>query len=415
VNSTPTPTDQPDLRHYIDALRRSWKVPALAAVGLGLLLALVPPSTAVQATARVALVDESGIATAMGLPKELGNRYTTVGSLVALVQSDDFKSAVTKTLGFKPKVGITGEEASATVTVRATNANGDRAQAIVDAYVNEALARRRELRSETIVGALAALQEQRSSIDKRLEQLDQTLTKIDDPRSALAAGLLAEREKVLTDRTDLGVAEAGFHQLKQLSGGGVTRIESSRAIVNRSGSRPKKALIGVFFGGLLGFAAVLGMAFFDRRLRNRADVERVAGTGFLIGIMSDDADHGDDALALAAALSAVGRSHPSESIRLVPVRGESETSGLLERLHHTVARQNGDSHGGLSLSSVSVASSAAQASADPGGRAVIVARAGRTREEDVALALDQLRNGGVDVVGLVLTGVPRRRLAAAVL
>ena len=110
VTNTAT-DDQPDLRHYLDALRRNWRVPPIAAIVLAALFAALPATSSPdRSTATVALVDESGIAAGLGLPKEMGTKYSSVGALLAMVRGDDVKQAVAAKLGYSPTVVITSEE-----------------------------------------------------------------------------------------------------------------------------------------------------------------------------------------------------------------------------------------------------------------------------------------------------------------
>ncbi len=402
MSTTPT-DDQPDLRHYTAALWRQWPVPIAVAVILTAVFALLPSSSSTLVTGKVALVDESGLAVSLGLPKEIGTRYSSPQALLAVARAEDFRLAVAKTLGFHASVATSAEDGPGTVTISSTSEDADRAAAIVSANLTELIKRRRELRASTTAAAIAANEERLATFQKRLTALDQTLSGLDDPRSALAAGLLAERESLLSDRTDVENMTAGFDQLDKLSVGGISLIEPSRLDV--SSSKAKKAAYGFVFGGLIGVGVVLAMAFFDRRLRTRRDVERIAGTGALLGVLTRDGND-EGALAVAAAIAAID----GPTVRLVPAGPKVDAGAVADGLRTAAA-------GSVTLPTIAVASSAATAAAagPAAGAAVVLVQAGSAREDDLAIALDRLHNAGVAVAGVVLTNLAGRRVASSVL
>lgn len=343
-----------DLAHYGGLVRRRWVI-LLAGLlaGLGLAaaaLAFVPKSY--TSTASVLVMDtgvngavENGRTSgAINLDTEAQIMTSVVVGEIAreAIESDESARDLTK------RVAVTVPPNTSVLNVAFTADSAEQAQAGADAFAQAYLTNRTDEASSRLRGQTDALEQRIGALNQELQELDETLENLaqGSPERAYQSSqrtLLVEQIEALNARSV---------DLTSLSASGGSVITAAQ-LPPRPSDPDRKLLVasGVLAGLFAGIVCAFVVDRFDRRVRERADLERlgldvlvgnlVVPTDGVIAASMSSRNTAESLRQLRNALLAQVRSH-RRSIMVAGMSPDSVGSAVALNLAATMARSGLD-------------------------------------------------------------------------
>ena len=331
--------DEPDLRRYATTLRRWWFVPIVAGLIAAAVAVVSAPDPAAVRTIRVAAADESGPLAATDvllLPRDL-----TFSAEVQRLRSDETDAAVAEAIGFSPDVDVEADSGSQTVRIVSRGVTDEQALAAANGYVDAFSAIRAESMRRSVATALGVVEAQLVQLADRLADVDERLEQVEDPESAVADAIKAERQQVVRDQLDATGRAALLNDFDASVTGAVHVLDVDAATNVGGGSSLLRGLFGFVAGAVIALAGIGIAAFLDKRVRTMYDVEFAIGDGTFLGAVYTDKGRtqGVGVDAVAALTDRFDR------VRVMPVGGSVDpdafASAVRERL---LTRREGAGH-----------------------------------------------------------------------
>lgn len=378
----------PDFGRYSSAVRRLWRLTVLPAAVLAAAATYLVSSTDGGATAVKLSVDQ--------LDHQVPNTRTplgfvpprrTVAEQADAIGSDEVWQRIAKSNPAARRPSFQVNEAAGVLTVSIPG-SAAAATATVAGYVDELRTVRRQAIEEAAKVPVAVGRSLESALTDEIGSL-QPANGTASP--AIDAGIAFQRAELVRKRAEVREDLAIVSSTAEGSSAGVQLLSSTRTTV----AKVPRAVFAGLGGALLALVAVLLMAFTDRRVRRRVDVERALGPGAFVGSLQQGWPS-PQVVSLAAALQ--GLVENGGSVGLVGV-GTYDTSPLAEALQPgPTTGPEVRVFGGPGLDSDGSAIGSAR-SADA---AVLVLAAGSVSEQELAGAAHALAKAGGVVRGVVL-------------
>ena len=278
-----------DLRDYLRVLRRRRAV-------LGITTLVVLATTLVvsflqtpvyQGTAEVVLQarsTESLFDPNTGEPRDPAR---TVETQIRVIKSKPVEAAVREKLGTAPKVSATALGQTDVIQVKVESTDPERAAAAADTYATAYIDFRRRQAVEDVLAASQEVQAKVADLQRQIERLNGRVnTASPAQRPQVEQGIAAEQQALLSQQA---LFKQKLDQLQvdaALKTGGAQLV--TPAEVPASPVRPKPARNGLL-GLVMGLIAGVGLAFLrdylDDSIKEKEDLERVAGSAPTLGLI----------------------------------------------------------------------------------------------------------------------------------
>jgi hypothetical protein len=381
----------PGLGRYSSALRRHrWKIAGAAALG-AVVFGVLSLGTESSTQVNLGVLSDASELTAVGL--EIDDFTGTLSGVILKAEMGQraLEREAEAAAGGSLDVTVTDTSTPTSITLRIdiTASSDSEVLAAADFYRNAFDSSVTARVAPEIASLQAVLAERRDSATARIDELATDLS--DAPRdSSLADAIIIERIDLQSEvrRIDDQAAAAASFEAR-------TKTVAETARVSQSGGGLVPFIAGALLAGLVAVAVTLVFGFFDRRVRQRADVEQ-ASAGPVIGMVTLDTPGHLDALAMS-----MQRRSPSTEVVLLPAHPSVRVDGLAEAL-----RARGVSCvvapcpvGGFSADTVS------------GRNAAIVVEDGRTTRRDLSLAATVLHDSCVPLLGAIIVASNSRALS----
>ena len=302
VNEAVAPPE-PTLRTYAQVLRRRkwWLAATAAVVVVGTLAYVMTQPKQYSATAQLLVQPENPGVTQSGSAQQI--TPTDVLTELQLVTSAPVKAAVTKQLGTAPDISATQVGQTNVIAVTATASTPARASTVANAYATAFVTYRRTVTIDNLTAAETQLEQQISSIDTQIHQLQP------DPAQAAQVTALATQEAALKDQlAQLQVSGA-------VTTGGIEVVTPATPPGSPSSPRPSRdALVAVVLGLLLGMGVAFTVEYVDDTVYLKDEVERLAPGVPVLALVPMDSSWKDRAAPQVSAVAAP-RSTVTESYR----------------------------------------------------------------------------------------------------
>lgn len=267
-----------DLKGYLSVVRRRWKVIAICAATLVVLVAALSMTRPKQyeGEARVLVHTRAGegvfdVESGPGLDPELALRTE-----IEIIESEPVQEAVREELG---QVGeVSAERVPETLVIEITARSGDpeRAARITNAYATAYIDLRRQQAVDDLLGAGAVIQDKIVETKGEIAQLEARLASAPPAQQAsLRAQLeaLVSQVSLFEQRLDEVQVEAA------LKTGGVQLAAEALPPKEPVAPRPvRNAVLAVVLGLVLGLTLVALLEYLDESVKSRVELEEAAGS-----------------------------------------------------------------------------------------------------------------------------------------
>ena len=396
--------------------KRWWIVPGVATVVVALAMLAFPARTTAQADlvfrdpAELQLASQIN-QTPLTFPRK------AVTELAAFLTGEAYEADLKKSIpNAKLVVSTVSPPGGMHVSVSASSRKGS------IAALQHAISALKELRQveakAALSGAMKIVAARSATLKTRYDELTSELEGI--PASdGLATAVGTERLKVRDQLDAIDRTLDAVRLVVEDKNAGVETLNLVTPTTETGGFKPIKTAILTIFGAIVGFGALLASAMFDRRIRSRTDVEKVAGSGSLAATVErDQRNLMPFALAIRhAALLGAG----DGKVILVPAAGNSDQFGTLRTLAQAINELppiNGSDTGALD-SRIEVVASAAYPASDgltaglEASAVFLVVAYGETHADDLSSTIQGFAGAGIPLSGVVLAGVPTDEIRSA--
>jgi hypothetical protein len=376
----------PDFGRYSSAIRRVlWLIIGLGVLA-GVLVALWSTGRKDTLSAQFAVTKlEDDIVTDFGTVAP----HLTVDAQAVELRSGQTRAKVTTANPSAVSVSITSNDMAGTITIRARGRHDD-AVATVAAYEAELRALRRRAVDKAVSTAVNVGERYIADLSASIDQLGAS-EQGDGPPTVSDTVAVLERTELIKRRAEDSRTLEVLKSLPVAAETGVRRLE----VRTPPDSTVPRAVFAAVGTSLLVAMLVSVVAFFDRRIRRAADVDRILGANSTLAAI----ERGVPDAQVGALVAALKHLAPDGGlIQLIGVAGY-DSSTLAEALQTSGLMP--DSLEVSSLPGVDVDSRAVQ-SAPRAVANVLVLRVGRADEKELGLAAFAIRRAGGKVGGAVL-------------
>jgi len=297
---------QPDLRDYLQVLRRRKSVIALSVVVvLGAALAasyLETPRYA--ATAKLLLRPRSaGTVFAPGAAQSNVNAERSVQTEIEVIEAEPVRNLVRERIGSAPSVQVRAVGETDVVTIRAESTDPRRAAVVANAYAQAYVDFRRKQAIDEFAAGSEQVQAKIADLQQQLDNLDRQIAGapvcVDTRTTPDACARRDNIEQAVGSRrtalnSQLGLFQQRLDQLQvdsTLASGGAELVTPASTPLEPFEPAPlRNAVLGVVMGLLLGIGLAFLRDHLDDSIKGKDDFERAApGVGVLglIPLVSD--------------------------------------------------------------------------------------------------------------------------------
>ena len=288
---TEVQTEGYELRHYVGVLRRRWPLVVLPMVAFAMLGFLLGSGSKPSYSSSASVLTVP-VTTSAGAAGPAANREPTVGNEIAIMSSDEIRSAVDAAAGHHVRANIVQANPDNSVVTITVTGPLDRVQGDAQTYAETYVANRREQLAAASKAAIAQLTKQLDDIDADLAalapQLREINTRIAGATDEIAFRALdSQREALLAERDALENRRAPLQaQLDQQQLNAVANptygieilTDSSAPAKAASAEKRRFASAGLALGLVLGVLLAFLAEHFDQSIRFARDLE-LAGRG----------------------------------------------------------------------------------------------------------------------------------------
>jgi polysaccharide biosynthesis transport protein len=291
---------EPDLRDYLQVLRRRKFVIALSVAGV---LALALTVSFLQtpryaATAKLHLRQKASQSVFANQPQSYVDPVRAVETEIEVVKTEPVQDLVRERIGSAPSVQVRPVGQTDLVTIRAESTDPTRASLIANTYAAAYIDFRRAQALEEFTAASEEIQSKITQRRQQLESLDSTLRNLPtcvDPRTTAEAcnQRTAAENTIDAQRTTL-LAQLGLFEqtLDQLAVDSTVARGSAQVVTPASTpAEPfqptplRNAVLGAVLGLLFGIGLAFLVEYLDDSIKGKEDLERaVPGVG-VIGLI----------------------------------------------------------------------------------------------------------------------------------
>ena len=267
-------TAEPDLRTYLQILRRRyyWVIAAVVLLGAAGGGYSVKQPKQYTASAQLLVKPTTGTLPSTGFQQVITS--TDVLTALQLITAAPVQEAVRRQLGSEPGVSASEVGQTNVIAVAATSKSPMLAAKIANAYANAFVAYQQTVTNANLAAAEQQLQSQISAIDAQVASLSKLA-----PTSPQADALLVQETALKEDLATLQVSGA-------VSGGGVEVVTPAKAPTSPSSPKPvQDALIAAIVGLLLGIGIAFLFEHLDDAVYSKEEAGRLAGDAPVLGMI----------------------------------------------------------------------------------------------------------------------------------
>ena len=267
-------TAEPDLRTYLQILRRRYYWVIAAVVLLGAAAGGYSVNQPKQYTASAQLLVQPTTGTLPSAGSQQVISPTDVLTELQLLTAAPVKEAVRQQLGSEPKVSASQVGQTNVIAVAATSKSPMLAAKIANAYANAFVAYQQTVTNAKLAAAEQQLQSQISAIDTQVASLSK------------AASTTPQADALLVQETALKEELATLQVSGAVSGGGVEVVTPAKAPTSPSSPKPvQDALIAAIVGLLLGIGIAFLVEHLDDAVYSKEEAGRLAGDAPVLGMI----------------------------------------------------------------------------------------------------------------------------------
>src|ERR1035441_3178997 len=267
-------TAEPDLRTYLQILRRRYYWVIAAVVLLGAAAGGYSVNQPKQYTASAQLLVQPTTGTLPSAGSQQVISPTDVLTELQLLTAAPVKEAVRHQLGSEPNVSASQVGQTNVIAVAATSKSPTLAAKIANAYANAFIAYQQTVTNAKLAAAEGQLQSQISAIDAQVASLSKSVS-----TSPQVDALLVQETTLKEELATLQVSGA-------VSGGGVEVVTPAKAPTSPSSPKPvQDALIAAFVGLLLGIGIAFLIEHLDDAVYAKEEAGRLAGDAPVLGMI----------------------------------------------------------------------------------------------------------------------------------
>jgi len=267
-------TAEPDLRTYLQILRRRYYWVIAAVVLLGAAAGGYSVNQPKQYTASAQLLVQPTTGTLPSTGSQQVISPTVVLTELQLLTAAPVKEAVRHQLGSEPKVSASQVGQTNVIAVAATSKSPMLAAKIANAYANAFVAYQQTVTNAKLAAAEQQLQSQISAIDTEVASLQKSAS-----TSPQVGALLVQETTLKEELATLQVSGA-------VSGGGVEVVTPAKAPTSPSSPKPvQDTLIAAIVGLLLGIGIAFLVEHLDDAVYSKEEVGRLARDAPVLGMI----------------------------------------------------------------------------------------------------------------------------------
>jgi capsular exopolysaccharide synthesis family protein len=276
-----------NLVDYVHVLRRRWKLIVAAVVLVAAIAFLTAPSSSGSGP----VVNQAGYTATATLLQDPNARSAVNLPIVQLyIKTGTIPQAAAKALKYDGlpqllanSVTVSGDPKTETITITATDPQGDRAAAIANAFAQATIDYLQQNQQQDTQKSIAALQKSLADLKNQIATLNAQIQAAGGSKTnntdvslmtAQRDGLLQQYQALFQRLTQLQSQPAEAAQLDILQKAVPIPIASSASSFSAPKSPLTRTGLGALIGLLLGIAGALIAERFDTRLRSRVAVER---------------------------------------------------------------------------------------------------------------------------------------------
>ena len=267
-------TAEPDLRTYLQILRRRYYWVIAAVVLLGAAAGGYSVNQPKQYTASAQLLVQPTTGTLPSAATQQVISPTDVLTELQLLTAAPVKEAVRQQLGSEPNVSASEVGQTDVIAVAATSTSPTLAAKIANAYANAFVAYQQTVTNAKLAAAEQQLQSQISAIDTQVASLSKSAS-----TSPQVDALVVQETALKEELATLQVSGA-------VSGGGVEVVTPAKAPTSPSSPKPvQDTLIAAIVGLLLGISIVFLVERLDDAVYSKEEAGRLAGDAPVLGMI----------------------------------------------------------------------------------------------------------------------------------
>ena len=267
-------TAEPDLRTYLQILRRRYYWVIAAVVLLGAAAGGYSVNQPKQYTASAQLLVQPTTGTLPSAATQQTISPTEVLTELQLLTTAPVKEAVRRQLGSEPNVSASQVGQTDVIAVAATSNSPTLAAKIANAYANAFVAYQQTATNAKLATAEQQLQSQISAIDTQVALLSKSPS-----TSPQVDALLVQETTLKEELATLQVSGA-------VSGGGVEVVTPAKAPTSPSSPKPvQDTLIAAIVGLLLGIGIAFLFEHLDDAVYSKEEAGRLAGDAPVLGMI----------------------------------------------------------------------------------------------------------------------------------
>jgi len=267
-------TAEPDLRTYLQILRRRYYWVVAAVVLLGAAAGGYSVAQPKQYTASAQLLVQPTTGTLPSAGSQQVISPTDVLTELQLLTTAPVKEAVRHQLGSEPSVSASQVGQTNVIAVAATSKSPMLAAKIANAYANAFVAYQLAVTNANLATAEGQLQSQIAAIDAQVASLSKSAS-----TSPQAGALLVQETALKEELATLQVSGA-------VSGGGVEVVTPAKAPTSPSSPKPvQDTLIAAIVGLLLGIGIAFLFEHLDDAVYSKEEAGRLAGDAPVLGMI----------------------------------------------------------------------------------------------------------------------------------
>jgi polysaccharide biosynthesis transport protein len=267
-------TAEPDLRTYLQILRRRYYWVIAAVVLLGAAAGAYSVNQPKQYTASAQLLVQPTTGTLPSAATQQVISPTDVLTELQLITTAPVREAVRRQLGSEPNVSASEVGQTNVIAVAATSKSPAMAAKIANAYANAFVAYQLAVTNANLAAAEGQLQSQIAAIDAQVASLSK------------AASTTPQADALLVQETALKGQLATLQVSGAVSGGGVEVVTPAKAPTSPSSPKPvQDTLIAAIVGLLLGIGIAFLVEHLDDAVYSKEEAGRLAGDAPVLGMI----------------------------------------------------------------------------------------------------------------------------------
>jgi len=319
VTSIDTVDESSSLRQYASVLwRRRWMIALVTLVTVGIALAYCVVTTPVyQGTANLLLMQQLPSAVLQANNTFNPNVMVDVATDTQVLESADVTAIVKKTVPNAPSVNVTQVGTTNVVQVSTQSTDAALAAKAATAYANAYITYQHQLTANALNSAAQQVQNRLNTVQATANQISAELgdsTKASSPGAESSLASLQGSLQLEASSLQNQLANDQFYASSQTGESGQLISAATTPTKPVSPKTIEYSVLAAVLGLVLGIGLAISLEFFDDRVRTKEDVQRVAGSRLLLGLVPEIAEWRHPEASYLVTRAAPG-SAPTEAFR----------------------------------------------------------------------------------------------------